>query len=41
VQVRLDAGGPPTSVLVTARATRLDGTPVPGSPLTFVVEFRP
>ena len=41
VQVRLDAAGPPDSVVVTARATRHDGTPVPGSPLTFVVEFRP
>ena len=41
VQVQLDAGGPPDSVVVTARATRHDGTPAPGSPLTFVVEFRP
>lgn len=41
VQVRLDAGGPPDSVRVTARAAHHDGTPVPGSPLTFVVEFRP
>ncbi len=41
VQVRLDAGGPPDSVVVTARAARHDGTPVAGSPVIFVVEFQP
>lgn len=40
VQVRLDAGAPPDSVVVTARAVQQDGTPVLGAPLTFVVEFR-
>jgi hypothetical protein len=40
VQVRLDAGPLPDSVVVTARAARHDGTPIDSS-LTFVVEFRP
>lgn len=33
--------GLPDSVVVTATARRADGQPVPGSPVTFVVEFRP
>lgn len=33
--------GQPDSVVVTATARRADGQPVPGSPVTFVVEFRP
>jgi hypothetical protein len=41
VQIRLDAGGPPDSVVVTAHASSHDGTPVAGSPVIFVVEFRP
>lgn len=41
VQVRLDGGGPPDSVVVTAQSARPDGTPVDGSPIRFVVEFRP
>lgn len=41
VQVRLLGGPRPDSVVVTARAQRANGTPVPGSPITFVVEFRP
>jgi hypothetical protein len=41
VRVRLDGGTRPDSVVVTARAARRDGMPVPGSPITFVVEFRP
>jgi hypothetical protein len=40
-QVRLVAGTRPDSVLVTATLRRLDGTLVPGTPVTFVVEFRP
>jgi hypothetical protein len=39
-QVRL-TGARPDSAVVTARAQRADGSPVPGSPLTFVVEFLP
>lgn len=39
-QVRLTAA-PPDSVVVAATAQHADGTPVPGSPITFVVEFRP
>jgi hypothetical protein len=31
----------PDSVVVTASAHRAVGTPVPGSPVTFVVRFRP
>lgn len=35
-------GGPrPDSVVVTARVRRPNGSDVPGSPMTFVVEFRP
>lgn len=43
VQVRLTAAPPPRpdSVVVAATAQHADGTPVPGSPITFVVEFRP
>ncbi|HXF96615.1 MAG TPA: hypothetical protein VNI61_11010, partial [Gemmatimonadales bacterium] len=41
VQVRLDGGGSPDSVRVAAHAAHRDGAPVPGSPVTFVVEFRP
>jgi len=41
VQVRLRAGTLPDSVVVTATMQHLDGTAVLGSPLTFVVEFRP
>jgi hypothetical protein len=41
LQVRLDAGPPPDSVRVTASAVGHDGTPAAGSPVTFVVEFRP
>lgn len=33
--------GQPDSVVVTATARRADGTAAPGSPVTFVVEFRP
>jgi len=40
-QVRLHAGPVPDSVVVTATMKHLDGTAVPGSPVTFVVEFRP
>lgn len=41
VQVRLDNGDPPDSVVVTAHAASHDGTPVDGSPVIFIVEFRP
>ncbi len=40
-QLRLAAGIRPDSVVVTAVLRHLDGTPVPGTPVTFVVEFRP
>lgn len=41
-QVRLTgAGARPDSAVVTAAARHADGTPVSGSPLTFVVEFLP
>jgi hypothetical protein len=40
VKVRL-RGPLPDSVVVTASARRAVGTPVPGSPVTFVVRFRP
>jgi hypothetical protein len=39
-QVRL-AGARPDSAVVTASARHADGTPVAGSPVTFVVEFLP
>lgn len=41
VQVRLRSGTVPDSVVVTAIMLHLDSTAVSGSPLTFVVEFRP
>ncbi|MGH7731730.1 MAG: hypothetical protein ACRENJ_10840 [Candidatus Eiseniibacteriota bacterium] len=41
VQVRLTAEPLPDSVVVAATAQHANGTPVPGSPITFVVEFRP
>jgi len=41
VQVRYTAGSRPDSVVVLASAHRADGTPVPGSPVHFVVEFLP
>ena len=41
VQVRLRSGPVPDSVVVTAIMLHLDSTAVSGSPLTFVVEFRP
>lgn len=40
VKVRL-RGPLPDSVVVTASARRAVGTPVPGSPVTFVVRFQP
>jgi hypothetical protein len=40
-QLRLAAGARPDSVVVTAVLRHLDGSPVSGSPVTFVVEFRP
>ena len=40
VRLRLTSGQP-DSVLVMAEARRADGQLVPGSPVTFVVEFRP
>ncbi len=40
VRLRLTSGQP-DSVLVMASARRADGQLVPGSPVTFVVEFRP
>jgi hypothetical protein len=41
VQVRLHNGTLPDSVVVTATMQRFHGGPLPGSPVTFVVEFRP
>jgi len=41
VRVRLIAPPRPDSVVVTASARRALGTPVPGSPVTFVVRFQP
>ena len=40
-QLRYVSGALPDSVVVTATMRRFDGTQVPGSPVTFVVEFRP
>jgi hypothetical protein len=40
-RLRFDAGPRPDSVVVTAAVRRPNGTQVPGSPVTFVVEFRP
>ena len=41
VRVRLINRQLPDSVVVTATATRANGQPIPGSPITFVVEFTP
>jgi hypothetical protein len=41
VQVRLHPGTLPDSVVVSATMQRFHGGPLPGSPVTFVVEFRP
>ena len=41
VQVRLHPGTLPDSVVVTATMQRFHGDSLPGSPVTFVVEFRP
>ena len=41
VQVRLNKGTLPDSVVVTATMQTFHGDPLPGSPVTFVVEFRP
>jgi hypothetical protein len=40
-QLRLTGAPLPDSAVVAATARRADGTLVPGSPVTFVVEFRP
>ena len=40
-QLRLLAGAIPDSVVVTATMRRPNGTAIPGSPVTFVVEFGP
>ncbi len=40
-QVRLRPGAVPDSVVVTAIMRRPNGSQIPGSPVTFVVEFRP
>ncbi len=40
-QSRLSPGTLPDSVVVTATVKRFTGTNIPGSPVTFVVEFRP
>ena len=40
-QLRLSPGALPDSVVVTATVKRFTGTQIPGSPVTFVVEFRP
>lgn len=41
VQIKFAGGTLPDSVVVAATMRRLDGTTIPGSPVTFVVEFRP
>jgi hypothetical protein len=41
VQVRLHNGALPDSVVVTATMVTFHHAPLPGSPVTFVVEFRP
>lgn len=41
VQVRLVSRALPDSAVVEARAVRANGQTVPGSPVTFVVEFQP
>jgi hypothetical protein len=40
-QLKLSPGTVPDSVVVTAAVRRFNGTPIPGSPVTFVVVFRP
>jgi len=40
-RLKLRPGVVPDSVVVSATMTRLNGTTIPGSPVTFVVEFRP
>lgn len=40
-RLRLLAGAIPDSVVVTATMRRPDGTAIPGSPVTFVLEFGP
>lgn len=40
-RLKLLAGTIPDSVVVTANMRRPDGSPIPGSPVTFVVEFGP
>lgn len=40
-QVRASGVARPDTVVVTAASQRAGGTPVPGSPITFVVEFVP
>lgn len=40
-RLRLTPGPVPDSVVVSAAVRRPNGTDVPGSPVTFVVEFRP
>jgi len=40
-QVRASGISRPDTVVITAAAHHADGTPVPGSPVTFVVEFVP
>ncbi len=41
VQLRLHPGPLPDSVVVSASMTRFDGSPLPGSPVIFVVEILP
>ena len=41
VQVLVHPGSLPDSVVVTASMTRFDGSLLPGSPVTFVLEFLP
>lgn len=41
VQIKFVAGTLPDSVVVFATMRRPDGTPIPGSPVKFVVEFLP
>ena len=41
VQIKFVAGPLPDSVVVFATMRRLDDTQIPGSPVKFVVEFRP
>lgn len=41
VQIKFAGGTLPDSVVVFATMRRPDGTPIPGSPVKFVVEFQP